>query len=186
MRTRGSGQETTSRLEEFAYIGLGSNLEPRIRHLLRALHLISQEPHIRIEAVSSVYSTEAHVPDERPQPEFLNAVVGVRTKLDATALLHRCLEVERAAGRVRPATRWAPRRIDLDVLLYGSAVIDTPELTVPHPRLSSRLFALVPLADIWPQGKKLPVLDTSIDDVIRNSSDRILPLKTIVRLDNYG
>ena len=173
-------------MEEFAYIGLGSNLEPRIRHLLAALHRISKEPEIRIEAVSSVYSTEAHVLDERPQPEFLNAVVGVRTRLEATALLHRCLEVEQAVGRVRAATRWAPRRIDLDLLLYGSAVIDTPDLTVPHPLLASRLFALVPLADVWPQGRKLPVLEVTIDHVIRNSPDRVLPLKTIVRLDNYG
>ena len=89
------------------------------------------------------------------QPRFLNGACLVETRLSARALLERLLAVERALGRERTGPRFGPRTIDLDLLLYGDEEIDEPGLTVPHPRLAERRFALEPLADLDP-GLTLP------------------------------
>ena len=86
------------------------------------------------------------------QPDFINAVAAVRTTLAPQALLDGLLAIERRFGRERAATdaRWGPRVLDMDLLLHGDAVLDTPWLTLPHPRLHERAFVLVPLAEIAP------------------------------------
>jgi len=84
-----------------------------------------------------------------PQGEYLNAAVLLHTVLGPRPLLDGCLEIERAAGRVR-RERWGPRVLDLDLLLYGDAVIEAPGLRVPHPRMHERRFVLAPLAEVWP------------------------------------
>lgn len=128
-----------------AYIALGSNLGDREATLQRALAGLAATPGIESVVASTLYETEPVGP---PQGPYLNAVAAVYTTLDAIALLARLHELERAAGRTRPASRNEPRTLDLDLLLFGASCIDTPELTVPHPRLHGRAFVLVPLAEL--------------------------------------
>jgi len=84
------------------------------------------------------------------QPEFVNAVVALQTELTPRELLEALLKIERAAGRARDATRWGPRVLDLDILMFGDRLIDEPGLHVPHPHLHERAFVLLPLAEIAP------------------------------------
>lgn len=129
-----------------AFIGLGSNLGDREESLRRAVELLRSEPGIDVVAVSSVRETDpVGLVD---QPRFLNAAAELETRLPARALLERLLTVEQALGRRRDGPRFGPRTIDLDLLLYGDDVIDEPGLTVPHPRLAERRFALEPLYEL--------------------------------------
>ncbi|MDX1430346.1 MAG: 2-amino-4-hydroxy-6-hydroxymethyldihydropteridine diphosphokinase, partial [Rhodothermales bacterium] len=137
-----------SLLEVKAYIGLGSNIEPRVRHLMSAVHRLSRTDGITVDAVSSVYASAAHTLDSAPQPDYLNAVIRASTSLEAEKLLDVCRTIERELGRRGPAQRWAPRQIDLDILLYGEQVVGTDRITVPHPRLRERLFVLIPLSEV--------------------------------------
>ena len=127
-----------------AYVGLGSNLGDRMGNLRAALTRLDREPGFRVRAVSHVWDT---VPVGPPQARFLNSVVRVSTLLSPRSTLRRLLEIEDRLGRIR-RERWGPREIDLDLLLYGDRVVDEPALTVPHPRLHERIFALLPLAEI--------------------------------------
>lgn len=101
----------------------------------------------RVVAVSSLWET-APVGDI-PQGDYLNAVVVMDTLLGPRPLLDACLAIERDAGRER-RERWGPRTLDLDLLLYGDAVVDAPGLTIPHPRMAERRFVLAPLAEVLP------------------------------------
>jgi 2-amino-4-hydroxy-6-hydroxymethyldihydropteridine diphosphokinase len=132
-----------------AYVGLGANLGERERTLRTAVDRLGEDPEIDVLAVSRFRET-APVGFE-DQPPFINAAVQVRTPLTARELLDRLLAVERALGRTREGPRFGPRTVDLDLLVFGDAVIDEPGLTVPHPRLAERLFALEPLADLDPR-----------------------------------
>jgi 2-amino-4-hydroxy-6-hydroxymethyldihydropteridine diphosphokinase len=131
-----------------AYVGLGANLGERERTLRTAVDRLGEDPEIDVLAVSRFRET-APVGFE-DQPPFINAAVQVRTPLTARELLDRLLAVERALGRTREGPRFGPRTVDLDLLVFGDAVIDEPGLTVPHPRLAERVFALEPLADLDP------------------------------------
>ncbi len=126
------------------YLGLGSNLGDRAATLARARALLDG-PDLRIVAVSKVYETLPWgIVD---QPRFLNQVIEARTTLSPREVLKRCHDVEAHLGRVRSA-RWGPRTIDVDILLYGTLRVSEPDLTIPHPQLAHRAFALVPLADL--------------------------------------
>jgi 2-amino-4-hydroxy-6-hydroxymethyldihydropteridine diphosphokinase len=127
------------------YLGLGSNMGDREDNLDRALGFLS--PRLRIEKVSSVYDTEPI--GNINQPRFLNLVCQVYTRLAPSELLTLAKGIEKKLGRVfdRPNT---PRPIDIDILFYGDQVIETPELIIPHPRLTERAFVLVPLDEIAP------------------------------------
>jgi 2-amino-4-hydroxy-6-hydroxymethyldihydropteridine diphosphokinase len=131
-----------------AYVGLGANIGDREAAIRRALALLAAAPGVRVAAVSELRETEpvGYV----DQPPFLNAAAALDTELAARDLLELLLRVERELGRVRDGPRFGPRTIDLDVLLYGDEVIDEPGLTVPHPRLHERRFALEPLAELDP------------------------------------
>jgi 2-amino-4-hydroxy-6-hydroxymethyldihydropteridine diphosphokinase len=131
-----------------AYVGLGANLGPREETLRRALELLERSPGVDVLAVSELRETEPVGVIE--QPRFLNGAAALETSLSARELLDLLLEVERTLGRVRDE-RWAPRLIDLDLLLYGAETIDEPGLDVPHPRLHERRFALEPLAELDPE-----------------------------------
>jgi 2-amino-4-hydroxy-6-hydroxymethyldihydropteridine diphosphokinase len=125
-----------------AYVALGANLGDREATIRAAVAALPG-----VVAVSSLRDTApVGVVD---QPRFLNGVAALETDLSARELLETLLDVERALGRER-AERWGPRTIDLDLLLYGEEVIDEPGLTVPHPRLHERRFALEPLAELAP------------------------------------
>ncbi len=129
-----------------AFLGLGSNLGDRARYLAKAVDRLGG-PALRITRCSRVYESP---PWGRPdQPPFLNQVLEARTTLSPHALLARCREVEHDLGRVR-AERWGSRTIDVDILLYGDLVIQTPGLTVPHAEMRRRAFVLVPLHEIAP------------------------------------
>jgi 2-amino-4-hydroxy-6-hydroxymethyldihydropteridine diphosphokinase len=132
-----------------AYVGLGANLGPREATLLRAVDLIAATPGVEALELSSFVETEpVGVVD---QPDFLNGALALETSLSARELLDALLGVERELGRVREdGERWGPRVIDLDLLLYGDEVVDEPGLTVPHPRLHERRFALEPLLELEP------------------------------------
>ena len=134
-------------METTAFVGIGSNLGDREANLRSAIELLTAEDGIEVVAVSEVRETEPVGPVD--QGPFLNGVVQVETALPPVELLERLLSVESRLGRVR-AERWGPRTIDLDLLLYGSETVDEPGLTVPHPRLHERRFALEPLLDLDP------------------------------------
>lgn len=147
-----------------AYIALGANLGDAAVALRQAVKAIAQLPQTKLVKASSIYKTApmgvadslgrtgpaGHAdPLGDPGSDYLNAVVEIRTALNAPILLQRLQQIEHAAGRERPYPN-APRTLDLDVLLYGSASIDSPHLTVPHPRMWQRAFVLVPLAELAP------------------------------------
>ena len=131
-----------------AYVGLGSNLGDRGQTIEQAIAFLSAEPEVEIVATSTLRETEPWGPVA--QPSFLNGVVEVETSLEPRALLGVLLDVERRLGRVRDE-RFGPRTIDLDLLVYDDAVLDEPGLTVPHPRLHERVFALEPLHELDPE-----------------------------------
>ncbi len=128
-----------------AYVALGSNLGDREALLASARAGLASTPGVALVAASQLYETE---PVGSPQGRYLNAVVALDTSLTAPALLARLHELERAAGRRRSAERNAARTLDLDLLLFEAACIETPELTLPHPRLHERAFVLLPLSEI--------------------------------------
>ena len=132
-----------------AYIGLGANLGDPAAALRLGIEALAALPDSALRASSSFYRT---APIDAIGPDFLNAVVQLETRLAPHALLAALQRIEHVHGRERPY-RNAPRTLDLDLLLYGDQVIDTPTLTVPHPRLHERAFVLRPLAEIAPQLK---------------------------------
>jgi 2-amino-4-hydroxy-6-hydroxymethyldihydropteridine diphosphokinase len=133
-----------------AYVGLGSNLGDREDTIRRALELLAAEEGIDVVAVSTLRETEPV--GYADQPDFVNGAAALETELTPRALLERLLAVELALGRVRGVgPRFGPRVVDLDLLLYGDAAVDEPGLTVPHPRLAERRFALEPLQELDPE-----------------------------------
>ena len=128
-----------------AFIGIGSNLGDRETHLRTALDRLAAEEGIEVVAVSRLRETGPVGPVE--QGPFLNGAVQVTTDLPPRELLARLLDVEERLGRVR-GERFGPRTIDLDLLVYGDEIVDEPGLSVPHPRLHERRFALEPLAEL--------------------------------------
>lgn len=138
--------------EVFAFLGLGSNQGDRLALLQTAVDGLHADGRTRVDGVSSVYETDPVGGPE--QGAFLNLAVRVATTRSPRGLLKVCKRVEAAGGRVR-AERWGPRTIDVDVLLYGDAVVARRDLVVPHPRLIERPFALIPLIEVAP-GQTLP------------------------------
>ena len=153
-----------------AYVGLGSNLGEREGLLRSAIEQLSQLPDTRLGRVSSLYDT-APV-GELDQPNFLNAVVQLETALTARQLLWNLLLIERRLGRVRHAAqRYGPRTIDLDLVLFGDQVIDTPDLKLPHPEYHRRAFVLVPLAEIEPRLVH-PLLGLTAEELLARVEER--------------
>jgi len=135
-------------MAERIFLGLGSNLGDRRAYLERALAKLTATPGVQLVGRASLYETEPL--GFTRQPRFLNTVVELSSRLGPRALLQRCLEIEARLGRVR-GRRWGPRRIDLDLLFYGTRIIAEADLQLPHPRLTQRRFVLVPLAELAPQ-----------------------------------
>lgn len=130
-----------------SYIALGSNLDHPQQQLHRALNSLQTLADSRLVSTSSLYQSKAVGPGE--QPDYLNAVCRVDTKLTALELLIALQEIEQKQGRMR-SEHWGPRTLDLDLLLYGFESISEPTLQVPHPRMFERNFVLYPLAEIAP------------------------------------
>lgn len=130
-----------------AYIALGSNLADPVSQLGAAFDALGQLPQTRLVARSSLWrSAPVGYVD---QPDFVNAVATVETALEAEDLLTHLLDIERRHGRVREFQN-APRTLDLDIALFGDDRVDTPALTVPHPRMHQRAFVLLPLNELAP------------------------------------
>ncbi|WP_158815043.1 2-amino-4-hydroxy-6-hydroxymethyldihydropteridine diphosphokinase [Methylocapsa sp. S129] len=130
-----------------AFLGLGGNVGDVAAAFIHALQCLGDAPGVTLRRASSVYRTPPW--GKLDQPPFLNMAVLVETTLPAQALLALCLDIERGMGR-RRVERWGPRTLDIDILTYGEAAIDEPELRVPHPRIAERAFVLAPLAEIVP------------------------------------
>ncbi|MAY73936.1 MAG: 2-amino-4-hydroxy-6-hydroxymethyldihydropteridine diphosphokinase [Phycisphaerae bacterium] len=143
-----------------AWIGLGANLGDRRGSLEAAVAAIDRLPETRVDQVSTFIETPPVGPIE--QPTYLNGVVRIRTTIDAVSLLGCLLTIERRHGRDRSReSRWGPRTLDLDLLMYHDFVLASDDLTIPHPRMHERLFVLAPLAEIDPDlmipGRGAPV-----------------------------
>jgi len=128
-----------------AYIGLGSNLQDPETQVKGALQQLADLGHCHLLKTSSLYRSPPMGPED--QPDYVNAVAMLRTTLSAEDLLDTLQAIERQHARVRER-HWGPRTLDLDLLLYGQAVIDSARLTVPHPGVAERNFVLYPLAEI--------------------------------------
>ncbi|WII37702.1 2-amino-4-hydroxy-6-hydroxymethyldihydropteridine diphosphokinase [Paenibacillus thiaminolyticus] len=131
--------------EAVAYIALGANLGDRERSLREAIARLDAHPAVRVAACSDIYETEPV--GYTDQPQFLNMAARVASTLAPQNLLRVMLDIELEMGRVRDI-RWGPRVIDLDLLYMEGFEMDSPELTLPHPRMGERLFVLIPLADV--------------------------------------
>lgn len=131
-----------------AYVALGANLGDAETTVRAAISALGRLPDTRLVAASSLYRT-APLDVPEPQPDYINAVARVATTLPPHALLDELLALEARFGRVRPY-RWAPRALDLDLLLYGELVLASSRLTLPHPRLHRRAFVLEPLLELDP------------------------------------
>lgn len=128
-----------------AYLSLGSNMGDRRAHLVSAMHMLAQNPMIEVLKVSSVYETEPWgMADQR---FFYNIVALIQTKLSPINLLQFCQQIEQKQHRERDIP-WGPRTLDIDILCYGDLTLNSPELTIPHPRMEERDFVQVPLAEV--------------------------------------
>lgn len=136
--------------ESEAYIALGANLGNREDTLMEALMRLNAHPGIQVQRCSNLYETDPV--GYLDQPCFVNMAAALVTTLEPKALLEVMLETEQALGRER-IVRWGPRTVDLDLLWMDGVEMDTPVLTLPHPRMMERAFVLVPLADIVPEGE---------------------------------
>ncbi len=133
-------------LQTTSFIALGANLGSAQGAVQQAMQDIGALPQTTLRRCSSLYRS---APVESTGPDYINAVVEISTGLTAHALLQELQQLENAAGRERPYSN-APRTLDLDILIFGDVVINTPQLTLPHPRMAVRAFVLLPLAEIAP------------------------------------
>jgi 2-amino-4-hydroxy-6-hydroxymethyldihydropteridine diphosphokinase len=134
-------------MSKTAYIGIGSNLGNRTENCLQALHMAGSIPGCTLEARSDLYRTEPV--GTQGQQWFVNAVMALRSEISARELLGHLMAIESAMGRVRKG-RWDPRRMDLDILLFGDDVIRDEDLKIPHPLMHQRRFVLVPMVQLAP------------------------------------
>ena len=151
-----------------AYLLLGSNLGNRESYLFKAIEMLSANAG-KVQAKSSVYSTAPW--GNTQQADFLNQAIRIEIPLSAQELLQKILHIEERLGRKRDQ-KWEARMIDIDILLFNAEIIQTPELTVPHPFLHERRFALIPLVDI--AGDVMhPILNKSIKDLLTENTDAL-------------
>lgn len=154
---------------KLVYIALGSNLGDRAENLRLAREQI-EAPDLRVLRASSIYETSPR--DVEDQPWFLNQVIECETDLFPRQLLARLQKIERAMGRKRTIAK-GPREIDLDILLFGNAVVKAPELEVPHPRMTERRFVLEPLAELVPD-KRHPGTRRTMREMLAKVANQVV------------
>jgi len=150
-------------LKKTVYLSLGSNLGDRAGNLRKAVHRLSELG--AVTAVSSLYETEP-VEVERMQPWFLNCVVAIETGLMPKQFLSRTLPIEQELGRRRSDSK-GPRTLDIDIVLFGNAIVDSPGLTIPHPAMHRRRFVLEPLVEIAPHVRH-PILKRTARELLND------------------
>jgi 2-amino-4-hydroxy-6-hydroxymethyldihydropteridine diphosphokinase len=155
------------------YLGLGANLGDRIQNIQRAIEKIVRHPRIELFKKSAFYETKPW--GIKNQPDFINTVIEIKTSLPPLNLFKFLKQIERKLGREK-RTRWGPREIDIDILLYGNLVLENCSLKIPHPEMIERDFVLIPLAEIAPDLIH-PVVQKTIRDLVRIK--RFSPLKRI-------
>lgn len=162
-----------------AYVGIGSNLDDPLQQAQTAVRALAQLPASRLVSVSHFYRSKPMGP--AGQPDYINAAAGLLTRLDPALLLSDLLRIERAMGRVRDGQKWGPRRIDLDLLVHGSSVLNGEDLVLPHAGVHERSFVLYPLADIAPdliiagRGRVGSLLSACPDDELQRLDDSLVP-----------
>ena len=166
------------------FIGIGSNIGERLHHLQEAVDRLSGLDDTTVSAVSSIYMTEPV--GESEQNRFYNGVLQLETSLPPEKLRRQCKTIEQELGRPDAYPRWSPRVIDLDILLYGNAIIKTDTLSIPHPELHCRKFVLIPLLDI--ANPQHPALQQTILQLLESCSDRSVLIKTreVIRIKKDG
>ncbi len=160
------------------YLSLGSNLGSREENLKQALDLISHR--LRLGMVSGIYDTKP-IGNNPDQPRFLNMACEVTTMLPPSALLALLQGFELKLGRL-PGKKNAARPIDIDILLCGDLVLDTPVLTIPHPRMAEREFVLVPMSEIAPDAEH-PVLHKTIKELLKAVAGKQDVIKYVAESD---
>lgn len=156
-------------MSQRAYIGIGSNLGDRVANFAEAIERIQALPRTRLLKVSSVYESEPH---GDAKTWFVNGVIEIETELAPEELLKKLLAIETAMGRKRVSgKRWGARIIDLDILLFESAIIEKRNLEVPHPDMANRKFVLAPLAEIAPQVVH-PKLGVTVTELLSTTTDK--------------
>jgi 2-amino-4-hydroxy-6-hydroxymethyldihydropteridine diphosphokinase len=146
-----------------ACVALGANLGDAVATVQQALRNVAGLPETQLLKASSLYRS---APYEAQGPDFINAVALLQTQLPPLALLHALQALELQSGRERPYKN-APRTLDLDLIFYGDAASDAPELTLPHPRWHERAFVLHPLAEVWPERVSAAQLEAVQDQAIQ-------------------
>jgi 2-amino-4-hydroxy-6-hydroxymethyldihydropteridine diphosphokinase len=156
------------------YIGLGSNLADPAAQVRQAMADLAGLPETELLARSALYRTAPVGPAN--QPDYVNAVVRLETRLSPRGLLEALQAIERAHGRQRDGSRWGPRTLDLDILLYGDECLAEPGLQIPHPEMGNRAFVLVPLADVAPRGLRVPGVGPLADLIERCPREGVTPM----------
>lgn len=146
------------------YIGFGSNIGDRLSYIQNAIQHIAQTKGIIIHKISSLYKTSPVGYDA--QDDFLNGVVAIQTDLPPLNLLHTLKQIETSVGR-QHRSRWGPREIDLDILIYADVCQKTTEITIPHPEMHLRRFVLVPLVELAPDIVH-PIFKETIQNLLNN------------------
>jgi len=133
---------------QWVFISIGSNMGDSLNNCRHAIEALCVDGHVRLISQSPFYRTQPV--DFRPQEWFVNVAVKVATKLTPRELLHKLKGIESSFGRGSNSIRFGPRVLDMDIILYGDLIVDTPELIIPHPRMHKRRFVLQPICDIEP------------------------------------
>ncbi len=167
------------------YIGLGSNMGDRAGYLKQAIDAFCVSSNFRKVVASPVYQTIALTLDGEQQSHYLNAVVEMETRLLPEALLFFCQEVERRNQRVR-TKKWAPRTLDLDILLYGDKQMNLPHLIIPHPHIARRRFVLKPLNDLAPMVPVPLPFGKTVTELLTECPDDSVPQMISIRLISSG
>ena len=189
-----------ARKEHRAFLALGSNLGERFDHIRFAVERLQSAEDVQVAGVSPIYESAAHVlPGGARQPPYLNLVAAVRTRLSAQALLEFALRIERARGRRRPETirgtpgtaepslgssAWAPRTLDIDLLVFDRLHLSGNGLSVPHPRLAVRRFVLRPLCDVAPDLYVPAPFNACVGQLLANCPDEGQLVRTPFELPN--